>query len=52
MLSTVINTLIDNGFTIEKIVEPIPTADFLQMHPEYDDLLHKPDFLLVRARKD
>ena len=49
--STIVNTLIDNGFTIEKIVEPIPTADFLQKHPEYDDLLHKPDFLLVKARK-
>ena len=36
---------------IEKIMEPIPTADFLQMHPEYDDLLHKPYFLLVRAKK-
>lgn len=51
MLSTVVNTLIDNGFTIEKIVEPIPTAEFLKVHPEYDDLLHKPDFLLIRARK-
>ncbi len=51
MLSTIINTLINNDFTIEKIVEPIPTADFLQMHPEYDDLLHKPDFLLVKTKK-
>ena len=36
---------------IEKIVEPIPTVDFLQMHPEYDELLLKLDFLLVRAKK-
>ena len=51
MFSTVVNTLIDNGFVIEKIVEPIPTAEILQEHPEQDDLLHKPLFLLIRARK-
>ena len=51
MFSTVINTLIDNGFVIEKIVEPIPTEEVLKAYPEQDDLLHKPDFLLVRARK-
>ena len=49
--STVINTLIDRGFVIERVVEPVPTEEFLQLHPEYDDLLHKPDFLLVKARK-
>ncbi|MBR6056579.1 MAG: class I SAM-dependent methyltransferase [Victivallales bacterium] len=52
MFSTVINTLIDNGFVIEKIVEPIPTAELLKAHPEQYDLLHKPDFLLVKARKE
>ena len=50
--STVINTLIDNGFVIEKTIEPTPTAEFLEVHPEFDGLLHKPLFLLVRARKN
>ena len=49
--STIVNTLIDNGFAIEKIIEPIPSEKMLKEHPEQDDLLHKPDFLLVRARK-
>ena len=49
--STVINTLIDNGFVIERIIEPTPTAELLEAHPEQYDLLHKPDFLLVKARK-
>ena len=49
--STIVNTLIDNGFAIEKIIEPIPSEEMLKEHPEQDDLLHKPDFLLVRARK-
>ena len=50
-LSTVINTLIGSGFRIDKIIEPVPTPEQLREHPEYDDLLHKPDFLLVRATK-
>ena len=49
--STVINTLIEEGFDIEKIVEPMPDYEFLQKHPEYYDLFHKPDFLIIRALK-
>ncbi len=49
--STIINTLIETGFTIEKLIEPIPTKKMLEEHPEYQDLFHKPDFLLVRAKK-
>ena len=51
MFSTVLNTLIDNGFAIEKIIEPTPTAEILKSNPDQEDLFHKPDFLLVRARK-
>ena len=49
--STIINTLIETGFTIEKIIEPLPTEDLLKKYPEYKDLFHKPDFLLVKVRK-
>ena len=52
--STVVNTLVDAGFVVERLVEPIPTPEQLRERPEYAehaDLLHKPDFLLVRARK-
>lgn len=52
--STVVNTLIDVGFVVERLVEPIPTPEQLRDRPEYAehaDLLHKPDFLIVRARK-
>ena len=50
-LSSIINTLIGEGFRIEKVIEPVPTLEMLKEHPEYDDLLIKPDFLVVRARK-
>lgn len=49
--STIVNTLIEAGFTIEKLVEPLPTAGLLEEHPEYRDLLHKPDFLLIKVKK-
>ena len=49
--STIINTLIEEGFSIEKLIEPVPTKEILEKYPEYIDLFHKPDFLLVKAKK-
>ena len=49
--STIINTLIDTGFVIEKMIEPLPTKEILRNMPEFKDLYHKPDFLLVKVRK-
>lgn len=49
--STIINTLIEEGFSIEKLIEPVPTKEILEKYPEYIDLFHKPDFLLGKAKK-
>lgn len=49
--STIVNTLVDSGFVIEKMMEPLPTDELLKKYPEYIDLYHKPDFLLVKAKK-
>ena len=49
--STIVNTLIEEGFTIEKMIEPLPTDELLEKYPHYKDLLHKPDFLLIKAKK-
>jgi hypothetical protein len=51
MFSTIVNTLTENGFIIEKMIEPIPTDEILERFPEQEDLFHKPDFLLVKAKK-
>ncbi len=51
MFSTVINCLVEEGFVIDRITEPEPSKELLQKYPEYYDLFHRPDFLLVRARK-
>ncbi|WP_161980271.1 class I SAM-dependent methyltransferase [Streptococcus sp. S784/96/1] len=49
--SEIINILISAGFTIEKMIEPLPENKILEEYPEYRDLLHKPDFLVVKAQK-
>lgn len=51
MFSTVVNTLIQNGFVIEKMIEPLPTEELLAKYPDHRDLFHKPDFLIVKAKK-
>ncbi|HIT64650.1 MAG TPA: class I SAM-dependent methyltransferase [Candidatus Ventrimonas merdavium] len=49
--STIVNTLLDAGFTVERVLEPLPDQEILKQYPAYSRLFHKPDFLLVRARK-
>lgn len=47
--STVINTLAEGGFLVERIIEPMPTEELLKEYPDQADLFHKPDFMLVKA---
>ena len=49
--SSIVNTLIEAGFTVNKMIEPLPTKELLEKYPDYKDLLHKPDFLLVKCAK-
>ena len=49
--SSVINTLVEAGFAIERLIEPVPTQDVVEKYPDHGDLLHKPDFLVVRVRR-
>ena len=37
--------------TNEKMIEPLPTDELLEKYPDYKDLFHKPDFLLIKANK-
>ena len=49
--SEIINTLTEVGFTIEKMIEPLPTEELLARYPDHRDLFHKPDFLLLKVKK-
>ena len=50
--STIVNTLAGAGFIVEQMIEPTPTEEILAKYPEQADLFHKPDFLIVKARKE
>lgn len=52
-LSAVINPLMRAGFTLEQILEPLPTAEFAERDPEhYAELMREPGFLCIRAVKN
>lgn len=48
--ATIINTLIDQGFTILRIDEPTVSAEIIQKEPCLSRCLHAPDYLMVKAR--
>lgn len=50
-VATYVNTVIDAGLTIERIVEFGPSPEEVEEHPERADDRHRPWFLLVRASK-
>ena len=48
----IINILINNGFTIEKIEEPIASQEAVTKNPKYINQLDRPFFLIVKAKKN
>lgn len=50
-LSTILNTLIEHGLQIEKIVEPTPTNEAIEKLPSIQKEFRRPSFLIVRAKK-
>ncbi|NNU76324.1 class I SAM-dependent methyltransferase [Clostridium estertheticum] len=49
--SEIINTLIETGFKIEKMLEPLPDEEDLELIPNMKKDIHKPNFLLIKAVK-
>ncbi|MBX4271690.1 class I SAM-dependent methyltransferase [Clostridium estertheticum] len=49
--SEIINTLIETGFKIEKMLEPLPDEEDLELIPNMEKDIHKPNFLLIKAVK-
>ncbi|MEM1181932.1 MAG: class I SAM-dependent methyltransferase [Acidobacteriota bacterium] len=51
-LQEVVMSVLDAGFQLEQLLEPKPTADFLDADPvRYARLMHRPSFLCVAAQK-
>ncbi|MFW6040720.1 MAG: class I SAM-dependent methyltransferase [Thermoplasmatota archaeon] len=52
-LSEIIRPVIENGFVIENITEPMPTETFKEKQPKaYERLTKEPQFLFLRSRKE
>lgn len=52
-LSALLNPLIEAGFKIDRVVEPLPTRKFKKADPRnYRKLMRMPGFICVRARTD
>lgn len=49
--STTINTLIEHGLTIEKVIEPEPTTEGLEKLPKLMNERRKPTFIIIKTRK-
>lgn len=50
-LTTYVNSLLETGFELVRLVEPEPDAAMLASHPDMPDELRRPMMLLVSARK-
>ena len=51
-LNELLNPLLEAGFQIEKIIEPLPTDEFKQADPKhYEELSRFPAFLCLKAKK-
>ena len=49
-LTEVIASVIESGFVIDQLVEPVPTEEFRALKPDsYAKLLEQPVFLIIRA---
>jgi len=51
-LETIINEVLTAGFILERLVEPRPVEALREIRPDaYDDLMHNPSLLALRARR-
>lgn len=50
-LETYINTLINNGFMITRISEPVPSKSMVEENPYYKNEFRRPMFLMISSKK-
>lgn len=51
-LAEIVMSVIESGFTIERLVEPAPSEEFRAAKPRgYDELMRQPAFLIIRATR-
>jgi SAM-dependent methyltransferase len=50
--ATYVNTLIDSGFRLNRVLEPMPTPEMLAQNPDWKDECRRPIFMLFAAVKN
>lgn len=50
-IETVINSLINSGFLIEKVIEPSPNVELINKVPKTAHELHRPAYLIIKCKK-
>lgn len=50
-LATYMNAFLKTGFTLEKLIEPRPTAEQMQQYPDIEDEDRVPNFIIYILRK-
>ena len=50
-LTTTLNTLLDTGFAIRRVIEFVPTAEQIEAAPQLADEMERPMMLLVAAQR-
>ncbi|MFD2045470.1 class I SAM-dependent methyltransferase [Ornithinibacillus salinisoli] len=51
-LSNYLNTLIETGFNLEKIVEPKPSKEMIRKYPAFSEDFRSADFIVFKVRKN
>jgi ubiquinone/menaquinone biosynthesis C-methylase UbiE len=52
-LAEIFNPLVDAGFTLDMVLEPLPTEEFKERAPkDYEELTRQPGFVCIRAVKE
>lgn len=50
-VATYVNTLVEAGFRIQRLLEPEPTPELLDRHPDWRDEVRRPMFLLISVAR-
>ena len=50
-IATYVNTVIDSGLCITRVLEPTPTEEMLSQYPELKDECRRPMFVILAAVK-
>ncbi len=49
--SEIVNLIIEEGFAIDRMLEPVPAKELIERLPYFEKSMHKPNYLVIKAHK-